>query len=233
MVTSITGSQSSSIVAGLSPQPTTPSGSTDSFMSELTSALEGYLAQSGNNSNLEIDIQSTQSQDSGVRQFLVTVKNPDSASAPTVAAGSSATASIASAGVTTDPTASAAGATDTNGGTTDSQAPVTPETELDAYWAMQPPAVQQLRDIPDLGARSALATTLTNEGYTIDPQIMVWQWDPVKTMDARQAFGYAWAPHWNETDSPTQGDPSAGPAGSIPVNTDFANAPGVIKYPWG
>ena len=49
-------------------------------MEQLTSALEGYLAQSGNSSNLEIDVQPTQSQDSGARQFLVTVK--DAASAP-------------------------------------------------------------------------------------------------------------------------------------------------------
>ena len=83
MVSSITGSQSSNILAGLSPQQTTPSGSMASFTDQLAAALEGYLAQSGNGSNLQIDIQTTQSQNSGVRQFLVTVKNPDSAPATT------------------------------------------------------------------------------------------------------------------------------------------------------
>ena len=90
MVSSITGSQSSNILAGLSPQQTTPSGSTASFTDQLAAALEGYLAQSGNSSNLEIDIQATQSQNSGVRQFIVTVKNPDSAPGQTAAAASTA-----------------------------------------------------------------------------------------------------------------------------------------------
>src|SRR5579862_1326623 len=88
MVGSVTDSHSSNSLAGLSPQQTTPSESADSFMSQLTSALEGYLSQSGNNSNLEIDIQTTQSQDSGSSQFLVTVKNPGSAPASGATAAS-------------------------------------------------------------------------------------------------------------------------------------------------
>ncbi len=96
MVGSVTDSQSSNILAGLSPQQTTPSGSANSFMSQLTSALDGYLAQSGNSSNLEIDIQTTQSQVSGVSQFLVTVKNPGSASAPAAATAARVVPSAAS-----------------------------------------------------------------------------------------------------------------------------------------
>jgi len=88
MVGSVTDSQSSNILAGLSNQQTTLSESADSFMAQLTSALDGYLAQSGNNSNLEINIQTTQSQDSGVSQFLVTVTNPGSTSAPDATAAS-------------------------------------------------------------------------------------------------------------------------------------------------
>jgi hypothetical protein len=52
-----------------------------SFTDQLAAALEGYLAQSGNGSHLEIDIQTTQSQNTGVRQFVVTVKDPASAPA--------------------------------------------------------------------------------------------------------------------------------------------------------
>ena len=90
MVSSIAGSRSSNILADLSTQQTTSSESTDSFMAQLTSAVEGYLAKSGHSSNLEIDIQKTQSQNSGVSQFVVTVKNPDNASAPAAATSPSA-----------------------------------------------------------------------------------------------------------------------------------------------
>jgi hypothetical protein len=221
MVGSVTDSQSSNILSGLSPQPTTPSGSTDSFMAQLTSALEGYLAQSGNNSNLEIDIQSTQSQVSGARQFLVTVKTPGSTPAnPSTASGvfvPSATASAQADGSTAAGNQAAPAAAPTN--------------EMDAYWAAQPPAVQQMRDIPDLGARSAMAQTLADQGYKIDTQIMVWGWDPMKTMAARQMYGYAWAPSWGQKEVPIQNDPSAGPPGSIAVNTDFAKGLGITD-PW-
>ena len=92
MVSSITGQQSSSALAGLSPKPTTPSGSTTSFTDQLAAALEGYLANSSNGSHLEIDIQTTQSQNSGVRQFIVTVKNPESARDASLIAAASAPA---------------------------------------------------------------------------------------------------------------------------------------------
>jgi hypothetical protein len=217
MVRSVAGSQSSNILADRPPQQTTSSGSTDSFMAQLASALEGYLAKSGNNSNLEIDIQKTQSQNSGVSQFLVTVKNPAStpaASAPSASGGSASAVATASA---------------TPG---DPAAPATaPMTQMDAYWAAQPPAVQQLRDVPDFAGRTALAQTLANQGYKVDPQIMVWGWDPMKTMAARQMFGYTWAPSWGQTQVPLQNDPSAPPPGSIAVNTDFAKGLGITD-PW-
>jgi hypothetical protein len=206
MVGSVTDSQSSNTL-GLSPQPATPSKSADSFLSQLTSALEGYLAQSGNNSNLEIDIQSTQSQDSGVRQFLVTVKNPDSAASalPSVASAVSPAASAVSPAASTAPAAA-------------------PTNEMDAYWAAQPPEVQKLRDISGLAARSAMAQTLADQGFKIDTQIMVWGWDPMKTMAVRQMYGYSWTPSWGQKIEPTQNDPSAPPPGTIAVNTDFAPA---------
>src|SRR5579862_9893220 len=155
MVGSVTDSQSSSILTDLSPQQTTLSESEDSFISQLTSALEGYLAQSGNNPNMEIDIKTTQSQDSGVSQFLVTVTNPNSSSTPATATG-------ASVGPSATPSATPADAGASTDATTGNTA-AAPTDELDAYWAAQPAAVQQLRDIPSLAARSDLATTLTNE----------------------------------------------------------------------
>jgi len=263
MVRSITGSQASNILAGLSSQQTTPSGSTDSFTQQLTSALEGYLAQSGNGSHLEIDIQNTQSQDSGVRQFLVTVKNPGSATGQIAAAASSApTASSAppapaASGVPADgttfpgfasipasgspaaspnTTANVSGATPVN-----NPAPATaPMSEADAYWAAQPPEVQQLRDVTDFATRSAMAQQLADQGFTIDKAIMVWGWDPLKTMLTRQMYGYTWAPNMNQGNVSTPGitligqtpyDPNNAPAGSIAVKTDFARGT-KIADPW-
>jgi len=200
-------------------------------MAQLTSALEGYLSQSGNNSNLEIDIQSTQSQDSGVRQFLVTVKNPGSTSAnPTMASG----VFVPSATASSQPGSAQPASAQPNGSAAagNQAAPAAaPTNEMDAYWAAQPSAVQIMRNIPDLGGRSAMAQTLADQGYKIDTQIMVWGWDPMKTMAARQMYGYAWAPSWGQKEVPIQNDPSAGPPGSIAVNTDFAKGLGITD-PW-
>lgn len=255
MVSSITGPRASQVLAGLAPQPTTPSGSSDSFTKQLTSALEGYLAQSGNGSNLEIDIQATQSQDSGVRQFLVTVKNPDSASGQTAAAASPA--SPAASGVSADGTTfpgfasipvSGSPAARTNAPASVPNAapvnnptpPAAPMSEADAYWAAQPPEVQQLRDVTDLATRNAMAQQLADQGFTIDKAIMVWGWDPLKTMLTRQMYGYTWAPNMNQGNVSTPGitligqtpyDPKNAPAGSIAVKTDFAKGTR-ISDPW-
>jgi hypothetical protein len=210
MVNSITGSQQSSILAGISPQGTSPSGSTGSFTDQLAAALEGYLSQAGNASHLEIDIQTTQSQNSGVRQFIVTVKDPDSAPQQPNASPDATPAKALAA---------------------DEPAPAAPMNEMDAYWAMQPPEVQKLRDIPDLADRSDLAQHLANQGYTIDKAIMVWGWDPLKTMQTRQMYGYTWGPSLNQNNVAVPGisfpgqtpyDPATPPPGSILVNTDFA-----------
>jgi len=68
------------------------------------------------------------------------------------------------------------------------------ESYDDAYWAQQPPAVQQLRDITDYQTREQMATQLAQEGYTIDVPIMVYGWDPSKVMATREAAGYTWVP---------------------------------------
>jgi hypothetical protein len=216
MLSSINVSPSSSILAGFSPRPTTRSGSTGSFTDQLAAELEGYLAQSGNSSNLQIDIQATQSQNSGVRQFIVTVKNPDSVPAQTDASASAVPG--ASTNTPSGPPAN---------NTTDPQM-----AEIDAYWAAQPPAVQQLRNVADFGARNVLAQQLSDQGYSIDRAIMVWGWDPAKTMQTRQMYGYTWVPSYNQASlsaapnfalpGETPYDAGNPPPGSIAVNTDFA-----------
>jgi hypothetical protein len=238
MVSSITGSQPSNIFAGLSAPQTTPSGSTASFTEQIAAALEGYLAQSSNNSNLEIDIQSTQSQNSGVRQFIVTVKNPDSAPAQTGVAASNAKPVSTSAASVQTPSAQASAppSTPTDEAT---QADLT-RAEINAYWAAQPPEVQQLRNVSDFGERSALADQLASQGYTVDRAIMVWGWDPLKTMLTRQMYGYSWVPSYNQPSVSTPGmpvtgqtpyDPNSPPPGSVAVNTHFADGLGITN-PW-
>src|SRR5579872_6171975 len=64
----------------------------------------------------------------------------------------------------------------------------------DAYWAAQPAAVQQLRNIGDYNQRQDLAAQLASEGYSIDTPVMVWGWDASKTTQLRQGFGYTWVP---------------------------------------
>jgi hypothetical protein len=122
---------------------------------------------------------------------------------------------------------STAPATQTNG--TPSAAPVDAQQAFDdAYWASQPAAVQALRTMQNPDQRTALATQLANEGYSIDVPIMVWGWDPSIVTSMRQADGYTWVPSalQNPVESapglPGMGtfaayNPKNPPAGSIAV----------------
>ena len=113
--------------------------------------------------------------------------------------------------------------------------------EIDAYWAAQPPEVQKLRDVGDIAARSALAQQLSDQGFTIDRAIMVWGWDPLKTMLTRKMYGYSWVPSFNQPSvsaapgfaqpGETPYDAKNPPPGSIAVNTDFAKGLN-ISDPW-
>ena len=97
----------------------------------------------------------------------------------------------------------------------------------DAYWAAQPPAIQQLREIQDPDARKAAAIQLAQQGYTIDVPIMAWGWDAAKTIEMRKTFGYTWVPSALQqpvTAAPgitgpgiTPYDPDHPPVGSIKV----------------
>ncbi len=110
-----------------------------------------------------------------------------------------------------------------------SSPPVDAELAFDnAYWASQPAAVQALRTMQNPDQRTALATQLANEGYSIDVPIMVWGWDPSIVTSMRQADGYTWVPSalQNPVESapglPGMGtfaayDPNSPPAGSIAV----------------
>jgi hypothetical protein len=236
MVSSITGSQSPSILAGLPAQNATPSGTTASFTDQLVSALEGYLQQSGSGSNLEIDIQTAQSQNTGERQFIVTVKDPNSMPIAAAASGMPSTPANSAPASSTPTPSSAPTTAPLDDATKTSQT----RAEIDAYWAAQPAAVQQLRNVSDFGERSTLAQQLADQGYTIDKPIMVWGWDPMKTMLTRKMYGYSWVPSYNQASASTPGlalpgqtpyDAGNPPPGSIAVNTNFANGLDITD-PW-
>jgi hypothetical protein len=113
-------------------------------------------------------------------------------------------------------------------------------TEGDAYWAAQPAAVQVLRGMPDNEAKDKLALSLAGQGYQIDTQIMVWNWDPQMTMQVRANQGYAWVPSFGQSNipvgpgvsdpfEPVSYNPASPPPGSIKVSTAFAV--GTIENP--
>lgn len=117
-------------------------------------------------------------------------------------------------------------ATRLDSGTTTNTTTQPVESFDDAYWAKQPAAVQQLRNIQDPSQRAATAAQLAGKGYSIDVPIMVWGWDPQITTQARESLGYTWVPSALQQPvevapglsfNGTSYDPLHPPAGSIPV----------------
>jgi hypothetical protein len=251
MITSTGGAHSTNAATTFDFPGTTSAGSVDSFAQQLMTAIEGYLSNSGTGSQLEIDIQGPQGQNSGGNgQFVVTLTNTGgSTPAPTAAATTpAATTPAVSAPVTAEPasttsavadsSAAASAAATSSVASTSALAPtqltaaelanMTPDQ---AYWAEQPPAVQALQYMPE-DQRAAAGQALADQGYSIDVPIMVWGWDPMATMIQRQIDGYTWVPSaqqsgvqngpgLNVPGSPSY-DPNDPPAGAIPVSTAFA-----------
>jgi hypothetical protein len=218
MITSTSGAQSTNAAASFDFSKTTSTASVDSFAQQLMTAIEGYLSNSSNGSQLEIDIQAPQGQNSGNNsQFVVTLTNTGgnppastpsvttpSATTPAVSSAAAATpeatapASTASAAETVSTPASTDAKASTPAATLPTAEPLTAAelanmTPDQAYWAEQPPAIQALQNMaPD--QRAAAAQSLADQGYSIDVPIMVWGWDPMATMVQREIDGYSWAP---------------------------------------
>jgi hypothetical protein len=220
---------------------TASASSTDSFGAQLAAAIEGYLAQSGNGSQFEINVQEGQPQTAGgSSQFTVTVTNlTDAAATPTATTAAPVAASSASAAGALASAAAASSAQQPAvvpaaspfGGAMPSASELANMTPDEAYWAEQPAAVQALQNMPpDQVGPAAMA--LAQQGYVIDVPIMVWGWDPLTTMVERQNYGYTWVP--SGLQAPVQVppgltfpglptyDPNTPPAGSIAVTTAFA-----------
>lgn len=124
-------------------------------------------------------------------------------------------------------TAATTSAANTQSPATSSATPLDAQEAFDnAYWAAQPPAVQALRTMPDSDQRTALATQLANEGYSIDVPIMVWGWDPSIVTSMRQAEGYTWVP--SALQNPVEDAPGLPALGTVAAYNASNPPPGSI-----
>lgn len=241
MITLTGTSPVDNLVSPANTLPGAPAKSISSFADQLATAIEQFLGSSKTESQIEIDLGAAPSQDSGARQFTISVNTPATPAAQ-AAATPAAPATPATQAASTAPLLTPDGypqallfygalGTDTVAAPPATLAPPKP-TSTDAYWAQQPAAVQKLRTMDNFDARTAEAQKLLQQGYTIDYPIMVERWSPLATMQARQAFGYTWVPSFMQPgiqEMPglsypglTPYDPSHPPAKSILVSTDFA-----------
>jgi hypothetical protein len=114
--------------------------------------------------------------------------------------------------------------------------PFFPEASLtpDIYWASQPPAVRELRNLPD-AERGQRAFELANKGYAIDVYVMVYGYDPVTANGIRIGQGFTWVPSALQPNIPVAPglefpgapsyNPNKPPAGSIKVSIDARDFP--------
>jgi hypothetical protein len=235
MVTLTTGSQYTSAVATDPVSAATPAPSISSFTEQLAAALEDYLNQSGTGSHYEIDIDASQGQDPGTRQFVVTLKDPIPVAAPAATPAQDIPQDPAPvvetpASAASVPTASTPAPTPASDVSAPQGVPVAQRPAY-YYWQAQPPAVRELAGLSG-DERVARAQELANQGYLIDVPIMVWGWDPYLVMKERQEVGYTWVDSMNRQGNEsmpghpfvgmTPYDPFNPPSGSIPVSLDFA-----------
>jgi len=259
MVNLTTGAQSLGALASVPYSSDTSAASVRSFTEQFAATLEAYLSQAGLGAHFEIDIDSTQGQNPDTRQFLVTIRNPPaitSGPAPVVPRPVAAALNMPAAAppvstptvarpVCTPPVVVPAvppappALTGLEGLTSDflaSDPALAAGIKSSAayYWALQPPEVQKLRDIPIFEERAILGQKLADQGYVIDPTIMVYGWNPYQVMKNRQDGGYTWVPSFSQPSVQVPpglsfpGLPSYDryhpPAGSIRVTTDFSPA---------
>jgi len=111
----------------------------------------------------------------------------------------------------------------------------------DIYWAHQPPVVQALQGHSGDTDIASKAMLLATQGQQIDVPIMVWGWDPCKTMALRLSYGYVWVPSALQPNieiapgltSPgrTSYDPKNPPKGSIIVSINAKDYPPFFTPP--
>lgn len=162
--------------------------SSQSFASALSEAFAETLSKFGIDPNsVQLTVDDAQSQTSGTSQ------NSGSGSGGSIintAPSAAVPASVVPASQATTPPAVAASSQSATASTHwYASNPVD-----DAYWAKQPAAVQQLREIQNQDQREQLGAELASQGYSIDVPIMVWGWDAGATTQLRQSDGYTWVP---------------------------------------
>jgi hypothetical protein len=251
MVIETNRTQQSAIPNTLNLKSAISSSTLESFEQQLSSAIDGYLASSGNGTQFEISVQPgtesgsltinvTPGSSSSTSSTAATSTTATSAAAATTVASFTSTAETVPLGASAAPTTSSATASAAATAAASSSDDTSEMTPTDAYWAEQPAAVQALRYAPD-DEKASMAQQLANEGYTIDVPIMVWGWDPLATMIQRQEDGYTWVPSALQPsvgDAPgvtmpgtTSYNPNDPPAGSIQVSTAFANGTDIAADP--
>lgn len=181
--------------------------SAQSFSALLSEAISETLSKFGiDPSSVKLTVDGGTSQSNGVRQNSDAnrLDSADPFSAARVGTGAVSPSSVAGGGerpeVTAQPNAQSVSA----GTATD-----------DAYWAQQPLAVRQLRNM-GYDQRMQVGTQLAEEGYTIDVPIMIWGWDPGKVTATREAAGFTWVP--SALQQPVTAAPGITAPGLIPYD---------------
>ena len=235
MVSRSTRTAAMDALDGLKLSPSNSGPKKNSFSQQLGTVLAGHLNRAVTGSRAGSSVNGAPGQNSGGRQILAGVTAKSTAEEIPTMLGMGPVAGTAPVAVVTTTIKVPAALT------TDPQPVGSPMmTEGDAYWAAQPAAVQVLRGMPDNEAKDKLALSLAGQGYQIDTQIMVWNWDPQMTMQVRANQGYAWVPSFGQSNipvgpgvsdpfEPVSYNPASPPPGSIKVSTAFAV--GTIENP--
>lgn len=214
----VSGTTLSSALDNSLKSTTTRSAGTAEFAGQLMDAIESYLKDHDPGSKLEVAIR--QGETDG--EIVLTMQEiGGETAAPDESPVEPGSYSMMYSGTVPYKPTAAVDAT-----------PKPPADVYDAYWATQPKEVQVLRTIDDETVRTAKAFELANAGYPIDTQIMVWRWDPLMTMRARESAGYTWVPSANQPGvqlppgfsmaGMQEYDPFNPPAGAVKVSTEWA-----------
>lgn len=91
------------------------------------------------------------------------------------------------------------------------------------YWASKDPKVQAIHSLP-FDEREAAAAALAAQGFTIDRQIDIWDWQPTLVMQYRQGLGLAFTPAASFDGLPL-------PAKFIKVSTNASDYPPLVPPP--
>jgi hypothetical protein len=154
MATSMIGPQPTNTVMDFSLAGGTSTQSVDSFAQQLLTAIEGYLGNSGNNSQLNISIQSAGQNSAGSSQFVVTVQDPPASTTASGSSSSPAASLFTSSGVT----ASGAASTTASAAIASTIAPVV-TTASTSPASVSPATVSPAAETPAATAETAVSTT--------------------------------------------------------------------------